>query len=119
MRLWKCRSVESQENQNQVFLASHRPWKSLRDSHIPTASTTMSLFTPKERTPDTTPTLQAHPSMRKCCTSPSLQGRDEKAEVVAKAGLTMGRRAWSYVLVNGGYMTVALTLMGAILGGWL
>ena len=28
------------------------------------------------------------------------------------------RRPWSYVLVNGGYMTVALTLMGAILGGW-
>jgi len=28
------------------------------------------------------------------------------------------RRPLSYVLVNGGYMTVALTVMGAILGGW-
>ena len=28
------------------------------------------------------------------------------------------KRPWSYVLVNGGYMTVALTLMGLILGAW-
>jgi Protein of unknown function (DUF1761) len=28
------------------------------------------------------------------------------------------RRPWSYVLVNGGYLTVALVVMGAILGGW-
>jgi len=28
------------------------------------------------------------------------------------------RRRWSYVLVNGGYLTVALVLMGAILGAW-
>jgi hypothetical protein len=28
------------------------------------------------------------------------------------------RRPWSYVLVNGGYLTVALVAMGAILGGW-
>jgi hypothetical protein len=28
------------------------------------------------------------------------------------------RRPFSYVLINGGYLTVALTLMGAILGGW-
>ena len=28
------------------------------------------------------------------------------------------RRPWSYVLVNGGYLTVALTVMGAILGAW-
>jgi hypothetical protein len=28
------------------------------------------------------------------------------------------RRPWSYVLVNGGYLTVALVLMGAILGAW-
>jgi hypothetical protein len=28
------------------------------------------------------------------------------------------RRLWSYVIVNGGYLTVALTLMGAILGAW-
>ena len=28
------------------------------------------------------------------------------------------RRPWSYVIVNGGYLTVALVIMGAILGAW-
>ena len=28
------------------------------------------------------------------------------------------RRPLSYALINGGYLTLALTLMGAILGGW-
>jgi hypothetical protein len=28
------------------------------------------------------------------------------------------RKPWSYVLINGGYLTVALTLMGLILGAW-
>jgi hypothetical protein len=28
------------------------------------------------------------------------------------------KRSWSYVLVNGGYLTVALVIMGAILGAW-
>ena len=28
------------------------------------------------------------------------------------------RRPFSYVFVNGGYLTVALVVMGAILGGW-
>jgi hypothetical protein len=28
------------------------------------------------------------------------------------------RRPWTYVAVNGGYLTVALVLMGAILGAW-
>jgi hypothetical protein len=28
------------------------------------------------------------------------------------------RRPWSYVAVNGGYLTTALVLMGAILGAW-
>jgi len=27
-------------------------------------------------------------------------------------------RSWKYVLINGGYLTVALTLMGVILGAW-
>ncbi|WOJ96580.1 DUF1761 domain-containing protein [Congregibacter brevis] len=27
-------------------------------------------------------------------------------------------RSWSYILVNGGYWVVTMTLMGAILGGW-
>ena len=33
----------------QVFHPSHRPWKSLRDSHIPTASTTAYIWTEKVR----------------------------------------------------------------------
>ena len=28
------------------------------------------------------------------------------------------RRPWGYVIVNGGYLTVALVVMGAILGAW-
>ena len=28
------------------------------------------------------------------------------------------QRPWSYILVNGGYMTVGMTLMGLILGAW-
>ena len=32
--------MENAENQKQVSLVSHSPWKSLRDSHIPTAATT-------------------------------------------------------------------------------
>lgn len=27
-------------------------------------------------------------------------------------------RPWSYIFINGGYVTVALSLMGAILGSW-
>ena len=27
-------------------------------------------------------------------------------------------KSWKYVMINGGYLTVALTVMGAILGGW-
>ena len=42
--LWKCRLVESLENQKPVFHPSHHPWKSLRDSHIPTASTTVPIY---------------------------------------------------------------------------
>lgn len=28
------------------------------------------------------------------------------------------RRPWTYVMVNGGYLTVALVMMGAIIGAW-
>ena len=28
------------------------------------------------------------------------------------------RKPWSYVLINGGYLTVALTAMGLVLGAW-
>ena len=37
--MWKCRPVESLEIQPQDFHPSPRPWKSLRDSHIPTRTT--------------------------------------------------------------------------------
>ena len=37
---WKCRTEESPENRTQVFRPSHRSWKSLCDSHIPTATVT-------------------------------------------------------------------------------
>ncbi len=48
---WKCRTEESPENQTQVFRPSHRSWKSLRDSHIPTATmTTTYTFEPKTQT---------------------------------------------------------------------
>lgn len=28
------------------------------------------------------------------------------------------RKPWSYVLINGGFLTVGLTVMGLILGAW-
>ena len=28
------------------------------------------------------------------------------------------QRAWSYILINGGYWVVTMTVMGAVLGGW-
>ena len=31
--------MDAEENQRQVSLRAHSPWKSLRDSHIPTGST--------------------------------------------------------------------------------
>ena len=31
--------MDAEENQKQVSLRAHRPWKSLRDSHIPSAAT--------------------------------------------------------------------------------
>src|SRR5882724_286544 len=36
----KSRAVESEENQKQVFLPSHRPWKSRKTRGIPTFPTT-------------------------------------------------------------------------------
>ena len=68
--LWKCRPVETQENQNQVSLASHRPWKTLPVFHIPTASTNpLPMPNPKRKDPASlgpTAFLQAHSWMRIC-----------------------------------------------------
>jgi len=39
--------VETEENQTQVSLSSHRPWKSLLDFHIPTEPITFPFFPPE------------------------------------------------------------------------
>src|ERR1700736_2636702 len=67
--------VENEENRTQVSLLSHSPWKSLRDSHIPTAPAAgyvrnlQNQNSRKEPLPADRFTLhlQAHSSMRKCC----------------------------------------------------
>src|SRR3954454_8849056 len=38
-RRWKCRAMDAEENRKQVSHSAHSPWKSLCDSHIPTAPT--------------------------------------------------------------------------------
>ena len=48
---WKCRPEESLEIQRQDFHPSHRPWKSLRDFHIPTGSTIPFIITPGTQNP--------------------------------------------------------------------
>src|SRR5450756_517376 len=78
--------MDVEENQMQVSLNAHSPWKSLRDSHIPTVATkqwkvenqkqvsplstaTVSRFQPNsERRPGggAPLLLQAHCSIRKC-----------------------------------------------------
>jgi hypothetical protein len=66
--------VENEENRTQVSLLSHSPWKSLRDSHIPTAPAAgyvrnlQNQNSRKEPLPADRFTLhlQAHSSMRKC-----------------------------------------------------
>ena len=83
--------MDAEENQHQVSLRAHRPWKSLRDSHIPTAATTVEKWKAKGRLPTfpllflflflfptsnaknkgglaggATLHLQAHSSIRKC-----------------------------------------------------
>ena len=36
--------MDTEENQTQVSLGAHSPWKSLRDSHIPTARRLLYIF---------------------------------------------------------------------------
>ncbi len=59
----KCRAVETQENQPQVSPRFPRPWKSLRDSHIPTAPTTMLPFAQKSqvKTTERSPNIHHQP----------------------------------------------------------
>ena len=50
-------------------------------------------------------------------TAGALAGLGWVAMAVAIIGL-FENRSWKHILINGGYMTVAFTLMGAILGAW-
>ena len=59
--MWKCRTVENEENQNQVSLVFHRPWKSLRDSHIPTTPTTILPFPNQNQKTRKEPQLRRKP----------------------------------------------------------
>ena len=59
--MWKCRTVENEENQNQVSLVFHRPWKSLRDSHIPTTQTTILPFPNQNQKTRKEPQLRRKP----------------------------------------------------------
>src|SRR5271165_6940893 len=75
----KSRAVESEENQKQVFLPSHRPWKSRTTRGIPTfptaptaagiSQTTSGNLIVVDRkeclTPDTGPCLQQHPRLQR------------------------------------------------------
>jgi hypothetical protein len=47
----------------------------------------------------------------------ALTGLGWVAMAVAVIGV-FENRSWSYILINGGYMTVAFTVMGAIIGAW-
>ena len=49
---WKCRAVENEKNQNPVSLVSPRPWKSLRDFHIPTAPAIARSLIPPKNNPE-------------------------------------------------------------------
>ncbi len=50
-------------------------------------------------------------------TAGALAGLGWVAMSVAIIGL-FENRSWKHILINGGYATVAFTLMGAILGAW-
>ena len=50
-------------------------------------------------------------------TAGALTGLGWVAMAIAIIGV-FENRSWAYILINGGYMTVAFTLMGAIIGAW-
>jgi hypothetical protein len=50
---WKCRGVERVESHEAAFHPSHTPWKSLRDSHIPTATATAIVYLKTGRSAET------------------------------------------------------------------
>ena len=50
-------------------------------------------------------------------TAGALTGLGWVAMAIAIIGV-FENKSWGYILINGGYMTVAFTLMGAIIGVW-
>ena len=50
-------------------------------------------------------------------TAGALAGFGWVAMAIAIIGV-FENRSWAYILINGGYMTVAFVLMGAIIGVW-
>ena len=50
-------------------------------------------------------------------TAGALTGLGWVAMAVAIIGM-FENKPWAYILINGGYMTIAFTLMGAIIGAW-
>jgi Protein of unknown function (DUF1761) len=50
-------------------------------------------------------------------TAGALTGFGWIAMAIAIVGV-FENRSWPYILINGGYMTIALTLMGLIIGAW-
>ena len=85
--MWKCRTVENEENQNQASLVFHRPWKSLRDSHIPTTPTTILPF------PNQNQKTRKEPQLRRKPQPPSLGSSfDEKMQTLPAAGAAVGEQ---------------------------
>ena len=50
-------------------------------------------------------------------TTGALAGFGWVAMAIAIIGV-FENRSWAYILINGGYMTVAFVVMGAIIGVW-
>ena len=50
-------------------------------------------------------------------TAGALAGFGWVAMAIAVVGL-FENKSWTYILINGGYMTVAFVVMGAIIGAW-
>ena len=50
-------------------------------------------------------------------TAGALAGLGWVAMAIAVIGV-FENRSWAYILINGAYMTIAFTLMGAIIGAW-
>ena len=86
--MWKCRTVENEENQNQASLVFHRPWKSLRDSHIPTTPTTILPF------PNQNQKTRKEPQLRRKPQPPSLGSSFDEKMLAPRIDLGCLGRKW-------------------------